>query len=362
MKVFINGRFLSQTVTGVQRSALETVRALDRLAASRDPGFLGLEGEILTPPGARALSGLTRFPVRRVGFASGHLWEQIELPWYARTGILVSLANAAPLWTRQQCVTLHDASVFAVPEAYSTAYLAWYRVLTPGLGRRAARIVTDSVFSRSELVRRAGIREDKIRVVPLGAEHILAAACDVGILAEHGLGKRPFLLAVSSQGAHKNLPALCEATRHLDRGAYDVVVAGGSNDRVFGTTSASWPEHVKRLGYVTDGQLRALYSHAACFVYPSLYEGFGLPPLEAMMCGCPVVVSGAASLPEVCGDAAVYCDPHDPADIARSIATVMGNEALRSRMKARGYQRAREFTWERSARLLTDVVRETWAA
>lgn len=362
MRVFINGRFLSQTVTGVQRAALETVRAMDRLAASQDPDFEGLQGEVLAPPTARSMSGLTRMPVRRVGFSSGHLWEQVELPWYARTGILVSLANAAPLLTRRQCVTLHDASVFAVPEAYSAAYLAWYRILTPGLGRRAERIVTDSAFSRGELVRRAGIREDKIRVVPLGAEHILAVPCDVGVLARHGLQERPFILAVSSHSAHKNLLGLAEATRHLDRDGYDVVVAGGSNDRVFDAGRASWPEHVKRLGYVTDAELRALYSYAACFVYPSLYEGFGLPPLEAMMCGCPVVVSHAASLPEVCGDAAVYCDPNDPADIARGIAVVMGNEALRNSMKSRGYQRARGFTWERSAKLLTGIVREIWAA
>ena len=362
MRVFINGRFLSQTVTGVQRAALETVRALDRLAATQDPVLLGLEGEVLAPPTARSLNGLTRIPVRRVGFSSGHLWEQVELPWHARSGILVSLANAAPLVTRRQCVTLHDASVFAVPESYSPAYLAWYRVLTPGLGRRAERIVTDSAFSRGELVRHAGIREDKIRVVPLGAEHILAVPCDVQVLAERGLGARPFILAVSSHGPHKNLRALCEATRNLDPEAFDVVVAGGSNQRVFDAASAPWPEHVKRLGYVTDAQLRALYSHAACFVYPSVYEGFGLPPLEAMLCGCPVVVSRAASLPEVCGDAAVYCDPHDPADIARSITAVMGNDALRNNMKSRGYQRAREFTWDRSARLLTGVVREALAA
>ena len=362
MKVFINGRFLSQTMTGVQRSALETVRALDRLAASRDPGFLGLEAEVLTPPGARALSGLTRIPVRRVGSAAGHLWEQVELPWYARTGILVSLANAAPLWTRQQCVTLHDASVFAVPEAYSPAYLAWYRFLMPGLGRRARCIVTDSVFSREELVRRVGIREDKIRVVPLGAEHILAAPCDGRVIAKHQLGDKPFILAVSSQSPHKNLGALGQAAQLLDPEAFAIVVAGGSNDRVFESIEASWPAQVKCLGYVTDAELRALYSQAACLVYPSLYEGFGLPPLEAMMCGCPVVASRAASLPEVCGDAAVYCDPHDPADIARRIEEVMSNEALRVGMKSRGYQRAREFTWDRCARRLADIVRETWAA
>ena len=150
--------------------------------------------------------------------------------------------------------------------------------------------------------------------------------------------------------------------QQLDREAFGVVVAGGSNDRVFDSTRVLWPEQVKCLGYVTDAELRALYSHAACFVYPSLYEGFGLPPLEAMMCGCPVVASRAASLPEVCGDAAVYCDPHDPADIARSIGEVMSSETLRAGMKFRGYQRAQEFTWERSARLLTRIVREAWAA
>lgn len=361
MRVFINGRFLSQTITGVQRAALETVRALDRLAASGDPVLIGLQSEVLAPPSARSLSGLTHIPVRRIGFSSGHLWEQVELPWHARRGVLLSLANAAPLLTRRQCVTLHDASIFVVPEAYSPAYLAWYRILTPGLGRRAERIVTDSAFSRGELVRRAGISENKIRVVPLGAEHILAVPCDVRVLADHRLGERPFILAVSSHSAHKNLRALCEATRHLDRGAYDVVVAGGSNERVFDAISVPWPEHVKRLGYVTDAQLRALYSHAACFVYPSLYEGFGLPPLEAMLCGCPVVVSRAASLPEVCGEAAVYCDPHDPADIARSIAAVMSDDALRTSLTCRGYERAGEFTWDRSARLLADVLRETWA-
>ena len=362
MKVFLNGRFLSQTITGVQRTALETVRALDRLALARDPVLRELEPEVLAPPNARALEGLGHIPVRRVGVTSGHLWEQVELPWHARSGVLVNLANAAPLLTRRQCVTLHDASVFAVPEAYSPAYLVWYRFLMPGLGRRARFIVTDSVFSREELIRRVGIREDKIRVVPLGAEHILSAPCDGRVIAKHQLGDKPFILAVSSQSPHKNLRALGQAARLLDPEAFAIVVAGGSNDRVFGSTTASWPAQVKCLGYVTDAELRALYSQAACLVYPSLYEGFGLPPLEAMMCGCPVVASRAASLPEVCGDAAVYCDPHDPVDIARRIEEVMSNETLRAGMKSRGYQRARAFTWDRCARRLTDIVRETWAA
>jgi glycosyltransferase involved in cell wall biosynthesis len=296
--------------------------------------------------------------MRYVGTSRGHLWEQVELPWHARSGFLVSLANAAPLLGRRQSVTIHDASVFAVPAAYSRAYRTWYRALLPALGRRADRIVTDSEFSRGELTKRAGIASHMIRVVPLGAEHILAVPCDVGILATHNLGRRPFILAVGSSSRHKNVQALYQAAQYLEPGAYDVVVAGASNPRVFHATAASWAGHVKHLGYVTDGQLRALYSHAAVFVYPSLYEGFGLPPLEAMACGCPVVVARAASLPEVCGDAAAYCDPNDPLSLARSIQMVLQDESLRRDLTSRGAERAREFTWDRSARMLLSVVRE----
>jgi glycosyltransferase involved in cell wall biosynthesis len=299
--------------------------------------------------------------VRRVGVLGGHPWEQSELPWHSRKGILLSLANAAPLFRRRQCVTIYDASVFAIPQAYSTPFRTWYRIMLPTLGRHAERIITGSLFSRGELARHAGIPEEKVTVVPLGSQHILAVPPDESILTRHGLGGRPFVLAVGSQSPHKNLRALFEAARHLDLRAYDVVTAGGTNARVFdmGHETSSL---VTNLGYVTDAQLRALYTHASCFVFPSLYEGFGLPPLEAMACGCPVVVSRTASLPEVCGDAAVYCDPHNPLDIAASIRRVMDDGGLRDTLKCRGIKRAAEFTWERSARAVVNSLREVWAA
>jgi glycosyltransferase involved in cell wall biosynthesis len=111
-------------------------------------------------------------------------------------------------------------------------------------------------------------------------------------------------------------------------------------------------------GYVSDTELRALYENAACFVYPSFYEGFGLPPLEAMTCGCPVVVSRAASLPEVCGDAAVYCDPGDPADIARGIDQVLANSAVQEDLRRRSLERARSFSWKRAARAMLQQIED----
>jgi len=362
MKVYINGRFLCQTVTGVQRAALETLKALDRLVAEGDQLVASLALTVLVPRSARPAPDLLQIPVRRVGILQGHAWEQLELPLYSRSGVLVSLANAAPVVRQRQCVTIHDAAVFAVPNAYSPAYRAWYRMLLPALGQRANRILTDSHFSRGELVRHAGIREGNIRVVPLGCEHILASPSDESILTDHGLTRGQFVLAVSSHSPHKNLQALCDAAKLIDGRALQIVVAGGANVRVFGPLAASWGDQVKLLGYVSDGQLRALYSHAACFAYPSLYEGFGLPPLEAMACGCPVVVSNAASLPEVCGEAAVYCDPRDPSDLARSITRVTEDNELQLTLRSRGLQRAGTFTWERSARALIEALPEGQAA
>ena len=135
---------------------------------------------------------------------------------------------------------------------------------------------------------------------------------------------------------------------------FTLVFAGGTNSRIFNPAAVAGESTVT--GRVTDAELRALYDNAECFVYPSFYEGFGLPPLEAMTCGCPVVASRAASLPEVCGEAAVYCDPGDPADIARALDEVLENAEFRSELRRRGEMRAARFTWSRSAQALLDLL------
>lgn len=116
------------------------------------------------------------------------------------------------------------------------------------------------------------------------------------------------------------------------------------------------------MGYVSDAELRALYEHAACFVYPSFYEGFGLPPLEAMACGCPVIVSNAASLPEVCGDAALYCNPCSPEDIAEKISLLMADPRLREDLRQKGLERAKQFTWEKCARETFAIIEKVLAS
>jgi glycosyltransferase involved in cell wall biosynthesis len=169
----------------------------------------------------------------------------------------------------------------------------------------------------------------------------------------------PDILAVGSRSPHKNLAAVVQAVSRLGGSALPLVAAGGANTRVFNPAELNG-NSFHAVGYVTDLELRALYEQAACFVYPSLYEGFGLPPLEAMTCGCPVVVSRAAALPEVCGDAALYCDPHDPENIAEQIRTVLHDSGRRAELRERGLARARCFTWGRAASALLGILAETY--
>lgn len=355
IRIFINGRYLTQPITGVQRCATETVRALDRLIASGEYPRDAWTFTLLMPPSA-AQPDLSAIAVRKAGYTRGQMWEQLELPVHAKDGLLLSFANTAPLAARRQCVTIHDASVFAIPDGYRPVFRAWYRFLLPALGRRAERILTDSRFSRDELIRWARVPEEKLAVIPLAGEHILAAPSDEGIVLRHGLRHRPYIVAVSSGSTHKNLEGITRAMAVLQRDDYDLVMVGAHTSSVFNSVEAGSQARVRRLGYITDRELRAIYENARALVYPSLYEGFGLPPLEAMACGCPVIVSNVASLPEVCGDAALYCDPRDPQQIAARIADLLDQPRLREELRTRALLRSRQFRWVDTARAVLKEI------
>jgi glycosyltransferase involved in cell wall biosynthesis len=220
-------------------------------------------------------------------------------------------------------------------------------------------ILTDSDFSRRELQHYLGVADHRIRVVPLGSDHLGRISADPSILARYHLGTRPFVLAVSSLAPHKNLGTLIRALGRIRQSHADLdfVLAGARFDRVFG--AGLLPESgAVQVGYVSDAELKALYQSAACFVYPSLYEGFGLPPLEAMACGCPVVLSSAGALPEVGGDAVLYFEPHDPVALASAVERVLYEPGLARQLRERARARAAELTWDRCARQTFAVVEE----
>ncbi len=364
--VFINGRFLTQATTGVQRYAAELTQALDCLVSSDEISSNAYRFVLLVPPGERRELRLQRIAIEPVGRFRGHLWEQVDLRRHTRVAgaLLLNLGNTAPVRARNVVVTIHDAAVFATPEAYSPAFRTWYRWMHRSLSRSARSIITVSDFSRQQLQHYAGAPASRINVIASGAEHIARLVPDSGILERHRIGNRPFILAVSSLNPNKNFKLIIEALAYLPDllSRFDLVVAGGTNPRVFRTGGFDFGPSVTQLGYVSDRELKALYERATAFVFPSLYEGFGLPPLEAMSCGCPVVVARAASLPWVCGDAALYCDPHDARDLADKIRLIADDTALQADLRTRGLARAREFTWPGCARSTFQLLAKVMAS
>lgn len=356
--VFINGRFLGQPFSGVQRFSLSLVRALGALVEADAAARGGRTFTLLVPPGTPETEPIPGIGTRTVGRLGGQAWEQVELPLHARGGVLLSLGNTAPLAKREQIVTIHDVATFAVPEGFSAAFGRWYRFLIPRLGKIARRVVTVSHFSAGELARLAGVPAEKIRVVYNAPEHILAVEPDDAVLTRAGLAGRPYVLAVGNRAPYKNFQAVLDAQALLGETPYAFVHVGQSNARIFGEVEDDAARSAVALGRVSDAELRALYAGAGCFVFPSLYEGFGMPPLEAMACGCPVVAARAASMPEVCGDATLYFDPRDARELATRIAEVMGDAALREELARRGRERVKAFAWKSSARALLRVIDE----
>ncbi|SHL95532.1 glycosyltransferase family 1 protein [Rhizobacter sp. OV335] len=350
-RIFINGKFTAQRTTGVQRLALGLVEALDNaLATHGTPDqWVLLCPQGARPPALRCISVQTCGP-RRFGL---HFWEQLVLPWASRHGRLLNLSGPAPLAKRGQVCMVPDAAVFDQPAAYTKAFGTWYRFLFRRMATSAALLLTISRFSQSRLVQRLGIAPDRMKVVPCAATHMQSIVQDDAALQRLDLAGARYLLAVGSANPTKNLSALIEAFARLPHPDLRLVLVGGTNTAVFAGGAAPHEDaRIVRTGPVSDGQLKSLYANALAFVFPSLYEGFGLPPLEAMSLGCPVVASNAASVPEVCGDAALYFDPSSVAEMATAMTRVVDDAGLRGDLSRRGTQRFATFTWEAAAQLL----------
>lgn len=288
----------------------------------------------------------------------GNAWEQITLPLLARNKAILSFGPTGPLLKRNQIVTIHDAAVKAVPEAYGPEFRAWYGLLLPTLVRRTARVMTVSQFSRMELVRWFGAHPESVRVAGEGWEHALRTRADPATLSRHGLTAKRYVLVVGSLSPHKNCAVVARAMALLTHADFDVVVAGSVDPAVFGKLDDGALAPLKRVGYVTDAELRALYEGAGAFVHPSRYEGFGLPPLEAMALGCPVICSNAASLPEVCGEAALYFAPHDAEKLAELMQRVMSDQELGAELIARGRRQLEQHSWRACAARYLEALEE----
>jgi glycosyltransferase involved in cell wall biosynthesis len=286
--------------------------------------------------------------VRRLSFPGGAsalgdlVWYPALLPLRARgldvlhcPGIRAPVRSWVPL-----VVTVHDLAVLRRPEAFPPWSRSYSRLALPRIVRAARRLIADSEFTKRELVELLRVDEDVIRVIPLAAGEEFSA--------DGPAAQGDYALAVGTLEPRKNLGRLAQAA---GRAGVELRIVG---ERGWGGVEAN-VDGLRWLGRVPDEQLARLYRGALCVAYPSLYEGFGLPVLEAMACGAPVVTSAVGATAEVAGDAAVLVDPTDPEAIAAGIEEAI---ARRADLSARGLQRAAAFSWRATAEATVDVYRE----
>jgi glycosyltransferase involved in cell wall biosynthesis len=351
----INGRFLTQRVTGVQRYAREITAALDDILKENSQIKSGPRMRLALPPGAEVMPALSNIEIQRTPIGSGHVWDQFVLPLYAGAGVL-SLGNFGPMLSSRQIVCIHDANVFIEPESYSRKFGSVYRTMLPWMGKRATKIATVSHFSADMLVRFGVCRREKIFIAPNGHEHALrwdSRRADIPLLTTL---KRPFVLLLGSVAKHKNVDIILGQAAALDEAGIDIVLVGAASTIFSAKVSTRQEPNIHYAGYVGDDELAALYGAALCLVFPSRTEGFGIPPLEAMARGCPVIASNAASLLEVGGAAVAYVDPDNGYGWRETIIGLSKNRALCAEMVARGRKQAGLFSWKRSAQLYLDEI------
>jgi glycosyltransferase involved in cell wall biosynthesis len=344
----INGRFLTQPVSGVQRYAHEVVRALDAVLASGHPSARNVELELIAPPGTTFPPGLSAITTRTAGNANGHLWEQYCLPAQAKHGLL-SLCNSGPILKRKQIVCIHDVNTRTCPESYSLRFRALHKVLLPAIGRSVATVTTVSRHSSRELVEHAICPPGKIVVATNGHEHALRWSPRHSPSTISAAGPRT-IVVIGSPAPHKNVGLIVGMAERLAADGFSLAVVGNADPRVFSTTPASGGAgNVHRLGRLSDDEMAALLRDSLCLAFPSLSEGFGLPALEAMALGCPVVASRRASLPEVCADAALYASPLNSEEWLECFRRLGESAALRRTLVDRGAKRAAAFRWRDTA-------------
>lgn len=343
---------------GIGLYIAELIKAYEK-QASEDVEFVYLRGPKYFPRKNKRTKVLNLFIEL--------FWLHVLLPFrlvWERIDLVHMPSNVAPLYSPcPVVVTIHDANFCRFPETYDSGYRRYARFAFSISARRAARIVTVSSTSAEDVTTYFGAKPSKISVVYSGISHDPDAA-----LSRWDDVEQPYVLFVGALEPHKNVVRLVEAfasfraTEQARTQDYRLLIAGPmtrDTQRITSAIALHRLDGVARLtGALPQAQRDWLYEHASVFAFPSLNEGFGFPPLEAMARGVPVVAAAAGALPEVLGDAALYCDPFDTNDIARALSKAACDGPLRTKLERAGRQRVGRFTWENTAAAMLEIYRE----
>ncbi|HYM95856.1 MAG TPA: glycosyltransferase family 1 protein [Candidatus Sulfotelmatobacter sp.] len=354
MRIAVDAHVIGEQETGNETYTRNLLRAL-----AQDPG--GDAYQLLTPHPDRLRAALTLPPAMEVVTvrpAASILRIPFGMPAAIRrqrSQVLHVSYVAPPRLACPTVVTIHDLSYLAYPHSVSTRTRLILTTLVPRSVRQAARVIAVSDFTRKDLIARYGMDADRIAVVHEAAGSEFRRLPDAGRRPLPGGVREPFVLAVGNLEPRKNLARLVEAFGGVARRdpAPTLVLVGkakGSDSGLSEAIARHAPGRVVRVGFVSDDELVLLYNRAALFIYPSLYEGFGLPPLEAMACGCPVIASNVTAMPEILGDGALLVDPLSPAAMAEAIRAVLDRQGLAADLRAHGMRQAASYSWARAAK------------
>jgi glycosyltransferase involved in cell wall biosynthesis len=344
--IIVNARFLTQNASGVQRFAFEVSRRLKKLSD---------EFIFVSPPDIVQHEWSKEIEPLIIGKTTGHHWEQTTLKTFLkerRSPLLIDLANTGPLNYDNQIVVLHDTAFFAYKDSFKLSFRLWYQHLTRHLSRRVKRIITVSETSKSEIEKYLPAAKGKIDVVHNG---FTLLETNDKILVET-LAKQKYFLAVGNLDPRKNLQRLISAFNLAGFPADVKLKIAGTNSKVFSKNAMPLTPNVELLDYQHDSELAALYSNAIAFVFPSLYEGFGLPVLEAMSLRCPTILSDIPVLHEIAGDTALYVNPLDVKSIKDGLTELAENRELAEKLRQLGYEQAKKYSWENTANTINDII------
>jgi glycosyltransferase involved in cell wall biosynthesis len=334
MSIICNTRCLNASLTGTQRY---TQKILDSFPQT-------IEHIAPAPNLSRGMKG--------------HLWEQFILPGKLKGNLLWSPSNSGPLSYKNQVVTIHDIVSIDHPEWFNKTYVKWYDYMLPRLCKKAAHIIAISEFTRQRIIDVFKVPESMITVIYNGADLEVSS---IGNTMELALPFKKYVLSLGSLEPRKNIPMLLNAWDNVIKQLPDdvglVVVGGAGNPKIFKDAGINkLPARVHFTGHVNDQYIHQLYSNALFFVYLSEYEGFGLPPLEAMTVGTPVIASNATALPEVVGDAGLLVNASSLSECETSILKLINNEQLRLDLSKKALIRAKSFSWKNTALQTWDTL------